>query len=57
MGCILRLSGVNIALKHLILELHYFALVTFPETIVLNRVVKIILIRGHGLAVRWAPKI
>ena len=53
---LLKLTIQNFTLTHLIQELHYFALVTFPQEIVLHRVAKKNLIRGQGLAVGGVSK-
>ena len=56
-GGAFKASLRHFALTHLILELHYCALVTFPQKIVLNRLAKKLLIRGQGLAVKGGLKI
>ena len=55
-GLLMPPSLRNFALTHLILELHYCALGTFPKKIVLHRVAKKSLIGAQGLAVMGVLK-
>ena len=56
-GVLLKPPLRNFAITHLILGLHYCALVTFPIKLFYHRAAKKILIRGQGLAVKGGIKI